>query len=150
MKYLGIDWGERRWGLATADELCVATPIPAATQAEEAERYDYVARLIKERRIDEIIVGLPLNMDGTEGPKAKQATAFAESLLARFQLPVHLCDETLTSYAAECDMNSKKRREIRKDGIIDSKAATLLLQDWLDESFPQHDELPDPAEDNNW
>jgi putative Holliday junction resolvase len=75
-------------------------------------------------------------MDGTAGFKAKEVDAFAERLRAEFKLPVHLVDERLTSYEAESTIAKSKRRSVRASGVIDSRAATLILQDFLNQQFP--------------
>jgi len=137
MRVLGIDPGTRRIGLAYGDELGVAVPLPALTQADATARDAALAELVRARRITDLVLGLPLNMDDTAGPKAKEAEALAEKLRATFGLPVHLIDERLTSHEAESTIPKSKRREVRASGIIDSRAATLILQDFMDERFPQ-------------
>lgn len=139
MNYLGIDWGERRVGLSYADgELRVATPLEAAVEATAAERLDHISRLIHERRIGALVVGYPLNMDGSEGFKAKEVNRFIAQIEGRFGLPVHRVDERLTSAAAGALSSRKKPRTLRqiqrerRQGTLDSKAAALLLQDFLD------------------
>lgn len=136
LRVLGLDYGDRRIGLSFGDELGVATPLPAITAVEEARRRDALAAVIRERRINEIVIGHPLNMDDSVGPKAKQIEAVAERLRREFGLPVHLVDERLTSYEAESTIAKAKRRDVRASGIIDSRAATLILQDYLDQRFP--------------
>jgi putative Holliday junction resolvase len=89
------------------------------------------------------VLGHPLNMDETEGFKAKEVDAFAARLKAEFTLPVHLVDERLTSYEAESSIPKSKRREVRASGLIDSRAATIILQDFLEENLS----LPPPPED---
>lgn len=142
MRFIGIDLGTRRIGLAYGDELGVATPLPALTQANETERHAGLLKVIRERRAQEIVLGHPLNMDDTEGPKAKEAAAFAARLMAEVGLPVHLVDERLTSYEAESSIAKSKRREVRASGIIDSRAATLILQDYLNQIFPAPEAEP--------
>lgn len=136
MQFLGIDYGSRRIGLSYGDQLGVATPLPAITETDEAKRRTALAAVVRQRRISEIVIGHPLNMDDTAGPKAKEVEAVAERLRAEFGLPVHLVDERLTSYEAEATIPKAKRREVRGSGIIDSRAATLILQDYLDQRFP--------------
>lgn len=136
MRFLGIDYGTRRIGLAAGDELGIATPIPALVEAEPEARRRALAAVVKTRRIQEIVLGLPLNMDGSAGFKAKEAEAFAEELRKEFGLPVHLVDERLSSHLVESGMNQKQLREIRGKGIIDSRAAAVILQDYLDQRFP--------------
>jgi putative Holliday junction resolvase len=136
VRFLGIDYGARRIGLSYGDELGVATPLPALLAADEGKRWQGVLEIIAQRRITEVVLGYPLNMDDTPGFKAKEVEAFAARLRAAVNLPVHLVDERLTSYEAESTIAKSKRREIRASGIIDSRAATLILQDYLNQRFP--------------
>lgn len=136
MRCLGIDYGTRRVGLAQGDEIGVATPLPALIDADEAARWAKLAEIIKLRRITDLVLGYPYNMDGSVGFKAKEVDAFAARLKASFGLPVHLVDETLTSYAAESTIAKKSRRDVRDSGLIDSRAACLILQDYLDQQLP--------------
>ncbi len=143
MRFLGIDYGARRIGLSYGDELAVATPLPALTDADEAKRWAGLKAMIAQRRITELVLGYPLNMDGTIGFKAKEVDAFAARLRTEFALPIHLVDERLTSYEAESTIAKSKRRDVRASGIIDSRAATLILQDYLNQKFG---EPPPPDE----
>ncbi len=135
MRFLGIDYGTRRWGLSFGDDLGVATPLPALIESEEPGRWEGLKAVVRNRRITELVVGYPLNMDGTAGFKAKDAEAFAERLRREFGLPAHLADERLTSYDAESITPSRKRRDLRAGGTIDSRAATIMLQDFLNEKL---------------
>jgi putative pre-16S rRNA nuclease len=141
MRCLGIDYGTRRIGLSYGDELGVATPLPAITDADEGKRWAALVAAVKQRRATDLVLGHPLNMDGSEGFKAKEVLAFAARLRAEFGLPVHLVDERLTSYEAEATIAKSKRRAVRASGIIDSRAATIILQDFLDQRFPPPVEL---------
>jgi putative Holliday junction resolvase len=143
MRCIGIDLGTRRIGLAFGDELGVATPLPALTQADPAQRWAALLAIARERRATDLVLGHPLNMDDTAGPKAKEAEALAVKLRGELGLPVHLIDERLTSYEAESTIAKSKRRGVRASGIIDSRAATLILQDYLDQIMPPPEaELP--------
>lgn len=137
MRFIGIDYGTRRLGLAYGDELGVATPLPAQVEAEPERRWTGMVAMIRARRATDLVVGYPLNMDGTAGFKAKEVDAFAARLKRELALPVHLVDETLTSHEAESTIAKGRRREVRASGIVDSRAATLILQDYLDQKFPQ-------------
>ena len=141
MRCLGIDHGARRIGLSYGDELGVATPLPALIEADEGRRWATLLALVAKRRITDIVLGHPLNMDDSAGPKAKEAEAFAARLRVATGLPVHLIDERLTSYEAESTIAKSKRRDVRASGIIDSRAATIILQDFLDLKIPP----PPPA-----
>jgi putative Holliday junction resolvase len=142
MRFLGIDHGTRRIGLAYGDEIGVATPLPAILAEEPAKQWEGLALVMKERRITEVVVGHPLNMDGSSGPKAAEVEAFARRIKAEFGLPVHLVDERLTSYEAESTIAPAKRRSLRKTGLVDSRAATIILQDYLEGRVPGPDAQP--------
>ncbi len=136
MRCLGIDYGTKRVGLAHGDEIGVATPLPALVDADENVRWQKLGALIKLRRITDLVLGYPYNMDGSVGFKAKEVDGFAAKLKAEFGLPVHLVDETLTSNEAESSIAKKDRRGVRDSGLIDSRAACLILQDYLNQKFP--------------
>ncbi len=135
---LGIDYGEKRIGLSYGDELCVAVPLPAATQRTKKERLAHIGKIIEQRKITDLVVGYPLNMDGTAGFKAREADAFIELLEKRFCLPVHRVDERLSTHQARSDLKATGKKASRKSGEIDSRAATVILQDF----FYQQEETP--------
>lgn len=143
MRFLGIDYGSRRIGLSYGDDLGVATPLPALTEVDPEKRWAALTAVIGQRRITDLVIGYPFNMDDTVGFKAKEVDAFAARLKAQFQLPIHLVDERLTSYEAESTIAKSKRRDVRASGIIDSRAATLILQDLLIQKFG----LPPPPDE---
>ena len=136
MRCLGLDYGTKRVGLAQGDEVGVATPLAALIDAEPAARWAKLGEVIRQRRITDLVVGYPYNMDGSAGFKAKEVDVFVGRLKADFGLPVHLVDETLTSYAAESSIAKKDRRGVRDSGLVDSRAACLILQDFLDQQIP--------------
>jgi len=135
MRCLGIDYGSRRIGVAYGDELGVATPLPALTGADEPGRWTALCGLARERRATDLVLGYPFNMDGSAGFKAKEVDAFAARLRAELGLPVHLVDERLTSQEAEASIPPARRRGLRASGIVDSRAATIILQDYLNEKL---------------
>jgi putative Holliday junction resolvase len=145
MRFLGLDYGAKRWGLSFADELGLAVPLPAALAATVEERFAHLAREIAARRVTDLVVGYPFNMDGSAGPAARAVDAYIAEVERRFRLPVHRADERLTSHQAEADaraaaphraraarQNVAARRQARATGEVDSRAATLILQDFLD------------------
>ena len=136
MRCLGIDHGEKRIGLSYGDELGVATPLPALVASSPEKRWGELAAVVRVRRITDFVLGHPLNMDGSAGPKAKEVEVFAARLRAEFGLPVHLVDERLTSYEAEATIPKPRRRALRASGLVDSRAATLILQDFLNQKIP--------------
>jgi len=136
MRCVGLDYGSKRIGVAYGDDLGVATPLPALVDADEGKRWSALLKVVAERRATDIVIGYPLNMDDTAGFKAKEVDAFAARLRAATSLPVHYIDERLTSYEAESSIPKNKRRAVRASGLIDSRAATIILQDFLDQRVP--------------
>lgn len=132
MNYLGIDWGEKRIGLAFADEIGIALPIQAAVSTSKKKRMLQIEDTIEQRNVQVLIVGYPLNMDGTTGSKAKAVDLFIEELIKRFKLPVERVDERLSSHAVLQGYRGKKSRPNRRSGEIDSQAAALILQDFIE------------------
>ena len=141
MNLLGIDWGEKRIGLAFADELGLAYPLPAAIARSQKMRLQQIEQLIEERKIDAIVVGYPINMNGSVGFKAQQVDAFIKLLEGRFRLPVHRIDERLSSHAVEQGLRAQNKQVDRRSGEVDSLAASLILQDYVEAN---HISLVDP------
>lgn len=144
-KYLGIDYGEKRVGLSFGDELGLAFPVEPATQETAEGRLEHLYEMIKARGVTRLVVGMPYHMNGSKGVKAREAEAFGRELARHFGLPVDFVDERLSSSEAKARMGSKYRDDpaFRKTGKLDSAAATLILQDYLDEKgfgqFPGED-----------
>lgn len=132
MRFLGIDYGEKRIGLSYGDELGVAVPLEAATERLKRDRLRHIEKVVAQREIIALVVGYPLNMDGSIGFKAKEVDRFIEILQRRLPVTIHRVDESLTTFQAEAGMRSVGKKISRKSGQIDSLAATLILQDFLD------------------
>lgn len=133
MRCLGIDHGSKRVGLSFGDELGVATPLPALVGLSPAALQEKLRVIVLRQGITDIVLGHPLNMDGTAGPKAREIETLAAQLQDGFGLPVHLVDERLTTCEAEAAIPKKQRRAVRNSGLVDSRAACLILQDFLDQ-----------------
>src|SRR5690606_33552663 len=98
MRYLAIDLCQKRTGLAVGDDTTgIATPLQVIATASVAERDRLIAHAIDEHGPDALVVGLPVNMDGTEGPAAKATRTTGQAIAKRFGLPVHFVDERLSS-----------------------------------------------------
>lgn len=136
MRCLGIDYGTKRIGLSYGDELGLATPLPALVDAAPEKRWVALLAVVRQRRISDLVLGYPFNMDGSVGFKAKEVDAFAQRLRQDTGLPVHFVDERLTSHEAEASIPKHRLREVRASGVVDSRAATIILQDFLDQKFP--------------
>ena len=130
---MGIDWGEKRIGLAYADEVGIAVPLPAAVAASKKARLQHIEAMIEQRGIQMIVCGYPLNMNGSIGFKAKEVDVFIEAIEKRFRLPVHRIDERLSSHSVEQGLKGQKKKIDRRSGEIDSRAAALILQDFIEE-----------------
>jgi putative Holliday junction resolvase len=130
--YLGIDYGTKRIGLAWADELGIALPVGAISGIEIEGCWDQLAEEINSRKIDELVVGYPLHMDGKVGKRAEEVDQFIDRLSELFSLPVHRVDERLTSMAAEESIGKKaKTKKGKQSGKVDATAACLILRDFL-------------------
>ena len=136
MRILGLDFGSKTVGVAVSDGLLLtAQGVETIERKDENKLRKTCARieeLIAEYEVTEIVLGLPKNMDNTEGDRVEKTKAFGEMLERRTGLPVHYWDERLTTVAAEqILMESGVRRENRK-AVIDKVAAGLILQGYLD------------------
>ena len=132
---MGIDYGDVRIGIAFTDFLCtISSPYEVYKTISEEDDLEYLCKLAKQQEVDEIVFGLPLNMDGTEGERAEITRAFGEKLSQKSGLKVVYVDERLTSMEAEDILISAGvRREKRKE-IIDKISAQLILQSFLDQN----------------
>lgn len=133
MRILGIDYGEKRIGLAISDESCtIATPVSTIKYSSVDYAIKELERFIKDYEIGEIIVGLPLNLKGEFSAQTKKVINFIELLKSKLKLPVKTYDERFTSVAAErelieADMSRKKRKK-----LIDKLTAQIILKDYLE------------------
>jgi putative Holliday junction resolvase len=122
MRVLALDHGEARCGCALSDPTgTLATPLDAIERPDTKTGLELVARLVEERSVERVVVGLPLTLAGEEGEQAGRARAFADLLAGRVSVPVELFDERLTTRMAERG----------GEGDADSRAAAHLLESWL-------------------
>lgn len=132
-KLLGLDYGDRRIGVATSDVFgWTAQALETIDRRGTGSEFERIRELVTEHEIGEIVVGLPKNMNGSVGPRGEICIEFADKLREQFEMPVHLWDERLTTVSAERvliegDVSRKKRK-----GIVDKMAAALILQNFLD------------------
>lgn len=134
MRILGLDLGEKTIGLAVSDPMGWTAQGRGVIRRRAVIEYDLaeLARVISEERIEEIVVGLPRNLNGSEGIKAAGSREFGTLLGERFGLPVHYWDERLSTAGAqrallEADLSRQKRKK-----VIDQQAAVFILQGFLD------------------
>jgi putative pre-16S rRNA nuclease len=138
---LGIDAGERRVGVAMSDELrLIATPVTVLDRRPKglARVFDALVDIVQREGVREIVIGLPLNADGSEGPQARRARDFARLSGRVVGLPVTLWDERLSTREAEAIVRAQGRkvRRLRERGELDAVAAAAILQDYLDHAQP--------------
>lgn len=131
MRILAVDFGRKRLGLAMSDPTgTVAAPLPAIQRKGDAW-WNELLELIRAREVHEIVVGLPRNMDGSYGPASDICRKFADELAGRCGLKPYLLDERLTSKAASSTLREGGLSERQQRGKLDSVAASLLLQVYL-------------------
>ncbi len=129
MRYLAVDLGAKRTGLAVGDdESGICSPLGVIETSSESERWRRLNQAIVDEAPDALVVGWPINMDGTVGPAAKASEQFARIAEERFDLPVHLQDERLTSYAADEAMARTGLTHAQKKARRDALAAAALLR----------------------
>jgi len=132
MRYLAIDYGDKRIGVAICDAAeTIASPL--AVIEGQRKLLDKIADLVKSENVGAIVLGLPLNMDGSEGPQAQIIYRFAERLKAHLQIPVHFQDERLSSFSAEDKLASTELTRRKKRKRLDAIAAAEILQSFLDQ-----------------
>ena len=129
MKSMGVDCGEKRVGLAVTDELGLLAHARGSVPRERA--VDEIETLAREEDVAQVVVGLPLNMDGTEGMSARAARGFAEELMGR-GLTVTLFDERLTTAQAQSLLREAGIDSRRAKSRLDGASAQILLQTYAD------------------
>ena len=131
-RVVALDHGSRRIGVAVGDTLTgMAFSRPAIRRRNQAVDFDTISALTRDEEAELVVVGLPRNMDGSEGPQAAAARRFGEQLVA-IGLQVAYVDERLTSWQATEQLAAEGRRARRQSGEVDSAAARLILQEYLD------------------
>ena len=132
MRILAVDYGERRTGLAVTDELGItAQGLDTVQVNNESEILERVARVAREKGVEKIVVGLPVNMNGSESEKSKKVREFGLLLGKHTSLPVVFWDERMTTLQAKRVMNELGEKTYNKKHKIDRIAATLILQEFL-------------------
>ena len=133
MKIMAIDYGDARTGFAISDRSeFLASPIGTVPERNVERLADKAAQTAAEYGAGEIIVGLPINMNGTEGPRAEKCRAFAELLKERTDLPVRMWDERSTTVTAHNILNETNVRGKARKAVVDTVAATIILEGYLE------------------
>ncbi len=132
MRSLGLDIGDKRIGVALSDpEGILASPLTVINRRNESLDIEAITDIVSQKQVEQIVVGLPLSMDGSLGRQAEKVKAFVQKLCSHTQVPVEYRDERLTTVLAERLMQAAKTQ---KRARHDAQAAALILQDYLDES----------------
>lgn len=133
MRYLGIDYGQKRTGLAICDAgEIIASPLKVLTVGQ-GYLVAGIAEIVKRENVDAVVLGLPLNMDGTAGYQVKRVRAFAAQMKDRIDIPIHFQDERLSSFEAEGKLAGIELTRKKKKKRLDAVAAASILQSFLDE-----------------
>lgn len=132
MRYLAIDLGEKRTGLAVGgDQTGIVTPLDVIETTNLNERIRRISLAVADQGVNELVLGLPLNMDGSEGDAAKSVRGLKGFLEQRFGIPVHLMDERLSSADADDKMSRSGLTRGKKKTRRDALAAAAILRDFL-------------------
>ncbi|HSE77791.1 MAG TPA: Holliday junction resolvase RuvX [Alphaproteobacteria bacterium] len=132
-RLLGVDVGEKTLGLALSDTtLAIASPLETLRRGRFSSDVETLKALIAKHAVGGIVVGLPINMDGSEGPRCQSVRAFAANLLARIDLPLAFWDERLSTVAVTRTMLEADLSRARRAKLVDKMAAAYILQGLLD------------------
>ena len=133
MKIMSVDYGDARTGLAVCDRTeFLASPIGTIEEKNMQLLAMKVAHMAEQYEVGEIIVGLPINMNGSKGPRAEKCQMFADFLNQLTEIPVNLWDERSTTVTAHQILNETNVRGKNRKAVIDTVAATVILEGYLD------------------
>lgn len=132
MRILAVDYGDARTGIAISDNSeFLASPVCTITEYHADRLAQKVADIAKERGAGEIVVGLPINMNGTKGERAEKCEAFAEMLRGLVDVEVKMWDERSTTVTAHQYLNETNVRGKKRKAVVDTVAATIILESYL-------------------
>lgn len=132
MVILSVDYGDVRTGVAVCDKFeMLASPVGVITERNAEILADKIKDIAAEKRAQKIVLGLPKNMDGTEGFRAERCKEFSELLKEKTGLPVTLQDERLTTVSAHNILNETNTRGQKRKAVVDAVSAVLILEDYI-------------------
>ncbi len=133
MRKMCLDYGDVRIGIALSDMLgIIASGLETYTRKDEDTDIEYILKLIQDNSVDTVVIGLPINMDGTSGERAEVTKAFGSKLAEKTTAKVVYLDERLSSVSAEKLLIQADVRRDKRKQVIDKLAATIILQNYLD------------------
>ena len=131
---LGLDIGLKRIGVAGCDGLgLLATELTTIKRTSFKNDVEQIKKIVAKREANILVIGLPYSMDGSIGFQAKQVMKYAKRLSKALELPIEYVDERLTSVEAEEQLKANKRYSSKDKGLIDRRAAAIILQQWLEQ-----------------
>lgn len=143
MKIMAVDYGDARTGLAACDRTgFLASPLGVIHEYDFDRTVEQVAYAVEEYQIQMVVVGHPVNMDGSEGERAQKCALFAEKLREKIQVPVVLWDERSTTVTAHQYLNETNTRGKKRKDVVDEVAASIILESYLAwrKNHPQENE----------
>ena len=132
MVILSVDYGDARTGIAACDALqMLASPVTVIHQTEKEPLADEICRIAAEKKAQKLVLGLPKNMDGSEGESAKRSVKFRDELKKYLDINIVLWDERKTTSIATTYLNITNTRGKKRKNIIDTVSATIILEDYI-------------------
>ena len=133
MIILSVDYGNARTGIAVCDRTeLLASPVTVISETDRDTLLKKIANIASERRAELIVVGLPVNMDGTHGSRAQACEDFAQALTELCSIPTVMRDERLTTVSAHNVLNATNTRGKKRKAVVDAVSAVMILQDYID------------------
>ncbi len=134
MRLLGVDFGTKRVGLAVSDSLgLLAHPYTTLVRTTRDKLFAELVEIIVREKVQAVVLGLPLDLDGQETETTRQVRNFAASLARRMDVPIHFQNEALSSKTAEDQLRLSGRRGFKKSAVLDQQAAVIILTDYLEQ-----------------
>jgi putative holliday junction resolvase len=132
-RLMGLDVGEKTIGMAVSDALLsIATPLDTIRRGKFTKDIEALKKVVTERKVGGFVIGYPINMNGTEGPRCQSTRQFARNIHEKLALPIFLWDERMSSLAVERMMDEAELSRNRKAALVDKLAASYILQGALD------------------
>ena len=132
MRLMGIDFGDARVGVALSDPLCIMSQGYKTIKNDGTDSlFSEIAEIIKEKEVTKIVVGLPKNMDNSEGFRTDATKEFVEKLKTVTDVPIEFCDERLTTVSAHGFLSEMNVRGKKRKGAVDTLSAALILETYM-------------------